>query len=60
MMIIYEIWTNTQEPTKFQFKSFDEAKHYGQTHFYEFYIQPKFINDDETYFARRKKNVGKN
>lgn len=53
-MIVYEVWINMQEPTKFQFKTFEEAKHYGLNHFQEFYIQPKFIVTDKDYFERRK------
>lgn len=52
-MIVYEIWINAQEETQFQFPTFEEAKHFGMTHFTEFYIQPKFIVTDYDYFERR-------
>lgn len=57
-MIVYEIWINTQEETHFQFPTFEEAKHYGMTHFPEFYIQPKFIVTEQEYFERRTKQCG--
>lgn len=57
-MIVYEIWINTQEETRFQFPTFEEAKHYGLNHFTEFYIQPKFIVTDQDYFERSKNHVG--
>lgn len=55
-MIVYEIWINAQEETKFQFKTYEEAKHYGSTHFNEFYIQPKFIISEK---ERSIKKCGK-
>lgn len=57
-MIVYEIWINTQEETRYQFSTFEDAKHYGLNHFTEFYIQPKFIVTEQEYFERRQNNVG--
>lgn len=57
-MIVYEIWISTQEETQFKFPTFEEAKHFGMTHFTEFYIQPKFIVTDQDYFERRTNQCG--
>lgn len=49
-MIVYEIYTNMKEDAKQEFNTYEEAKHYGETHYQEFYIQPKFVLNDQEYF----------
>lgn len=58
-MITYEIWLNINEKTEFEFNTFEEAKHFGITHYNEFYIQPKFKVTDEQYHIYMQIKGGK-